>query len=91
MARGSFLAGRISAGYVFLLHQIQRDKIVWNGGYKRTPWGEYYLPLGATTTGTCTTTVTHDVTNTFDVVVEDWLLQQIRSDSKCVCVGKVFQ
>ncbi|WP_406710836.1 SpaA isopeptide-forming pilin-related protein [Trueperella pyogenes] len=48
------------------------DKIVWNGGYKRTPWGEYYLPLGATTTGTCTTTVTHDVTNTFDVVVEDY-------------------
>ncbi|MBB3025570.1 Uncharacterised protein [Trueperella pyogenes] len=48
------------------------DKIVWNGGYKRTPWGEYYLPLGATTPGTCTTTVTHDVTNTFDVVVEDY-------------------
>lgn len=48
------------------------DKIVWNGGYKRTPWGEYYLPLGATTTGTCTTTITQGMTNTFETVVEDY-------------------
>ncbi|MGV4323418.1 DUF7507 domain-containing protein [Trueperella pyogenes] len=48
------------------------NDIVWTGGYKRAPWGEYYLPMGATTTGTCTTRVTHDVKNTFDVVVEDY-------------------
>ncbi|QOR45519.1 SpaA isopeptide-forming pilin-related protein [Trueperella pecoris] len=48
------------------------DNIVWNGGYKRAPWGEYYLPMGATTTGTCTTRITQDVTNTLDVVVRDY-------------------
>ncbi|MEW6907891.1 SpaA isopeptide-forming pilin-related protein [Trueperella pyogenes] len=48
------------------------DNIVWESGYKKAPWGEYYLPMGATTTGTCTTAITQGMTNTFETVVEDY-------------------
>lgn len=41
------------------------NNIVWTGDYKKAASGEYYLPMGSTATGTCTTTITQDTTNTF--------------------------
>ncbi|WP_406710060.1 SpaA isopeptide-forming pilin-related protein [Trueperella pyogenes] len=57
------------------------NNIVWTGDYKKAAWGEYYLPIGSTATGTCTTTITQDTANTFTAVLDDYYHTESRAEA----------